>query len=159
MLHTLIEALKHANKKLLTFTIILVVGSLIYSGTLFILNLSIPVEKMTSLTNREILALENRIIIRRGIEIFYSVCEIVYFVGTIIVLWKSVTVKTTLKIKELLIFPAGTIIALFLCNIPFALMDEYFAVDYFIPVFEVLGNILLVFTIACVVTFMKDRRV
>lgn len=157
-MRTWIKNLNSTYKKLLIFTIILLAGTLIYSVAFFILNLCIPVEDLSSLTSSQMQSLETRLSIRKGMENFHSSCEIIYFVGVIIVLWRFVTSGAKVKLKELLLFPLGTILTLFLGNVPFVLLDNAFAIDYVIPVLEVVGNILLVFCIASIAIFYKNRK-
>lgn len=152
------KTLTNINKRLLLLTIVLLAGSTVYIVGLFILNICIPAEHTSYFTSNGTPLLEIRLMVRRIEEIIYDICAIIYLIGTIIVLRRSIKSEFAIKFKQLFLFSIGTITALFLSAIPFILMDRTFAFDYLFPFLSMLGYILLIFSITGIVNLKKSKR-
>ena len=148
---------KRMDKRFLILSIILLAGTLIYSGTLFILNICIPPGQTPYITAAGTNLLETRLLIRRISEITYGICGATYLIGTAVLLWSLVKSESVISKKMLLLLPAFTIMSVFLCVMPFSLLDETFAVDYFVPILNMVVNIPLLFIAAWVATLIKRR--
>lgn len=99
-----------------------------------------------------------RLSMRKFAETIVGTCSIIYFAGNIMLIYFLIKNSPALSFCKLLYFLCTTIIAIFICVIPFALSDVAFLGDYLFPIWNVLAIMLIFFFVVLGSNLIKHRK-
>ncbi|MDL2293229.1 hypothetical protein LJC60_01205 [Ruminococcaceae bacterium OttesenSCG-928-D13] len=120
------------RRKIVTIAlgVLLIFGLCAYSVTLFVLNRTLNPQEIAG--NFELLEL--RLSLRIAAERICSICTSLYLLGHLVLFNYTLIKKKPVPIPTTALYATAQIVIMFVCTVPFALMDMGSFADYVFPV-------------------------
>ena len=132
------------KKWLIILEIVFVIGFLVHSIMLFVLNKTMPPAEIARVGQKAYLARLDRLQTKDKI-LAYS--QVVYNLGLVILAYNAFRLKMRVSVGKALLYPITQFVVMLLCTGPFALLDRQFWGDYLYPIW---GEALIIAVITAV---------
>ncbi len=137
---------------------IMLAGILVHSSVLWIINKFLSPEKFSYATVEGSMLIDMRLSMRRFAETANGMCSLIFLVGIIVKLSIFIRKRYNIELRKLFSFFFATVMAMFICVGPFVLTDKSFWGDYLFPVWSIVLNMILIFSIFLIIYHIKVHR-
>ena len=151
--------LKRVKIAAIIFITILLLGVLTRSLLFLFINTYYKVAFGTPVAADNMAFIDMRFALRNIADVVARISTYIFGIGCIAMLYPAITVADIIKPWKTVAVFLLSIIAMFICTIPFAVVDKvYLAVEYILPIFNALPPLLLLFAVTLLAKFLKRRR-
>lgn len=128
----------------------LIIGLVVHSVILFIINGKINCINISNI---------DQIFLWRWLaEKINSICNLIYIIGHILLMYVSIKRKNYFSLKSLLLYIGIQTVLMFVCTVPFGVLDLEFLGDYLFPIWSMIIDVVVIFLIYIVICY-KNKKV
>ena len=148
--------LKRVTLAVIILIAIVLLGILAHSLLIWIMNSYFKVASGTVVYEDNQAYINMRFALRDIADAIARMCNSVFGIGCVAMVYPTITVANAIKTRKLITIFSLSIMAMFACVIPFAIIDEvYHLIDYILPIWSALPPLLLLLLVTLFAKMMK----